>query len=114
MKTISELLRASILSKMPRAGLMHIHALRITEWCHEFEKLMRDRLLMGAIRYGAMSIKRKPGHTAMIIDYIQAKLNEYKDTGNTEMLVDIANLAMVEFVHSDHPNKHFKTIDREE
>ena len=39
----------------------------------------------------------------------KAKL--YQETGNDEILVDIANLAMVEFIEGNHPNKHYKAVD---
>lgn len=34
---------------------------------------------------------------------IELRLQKYKDTGNTEFLVDIANFAMLEFMHPSIP-----------
>jgi hypothetical protein len=82
-------------------------------WVPEFEHLMRNRLVMGTLRYGLITNEPKPGHTEKYVAYIQTKLNIYAETGNTEMLVDVANLAMMEFVMGDHPDKHFKAVDRE-
>ena len=84
-----------------------------SEWCVEFENLMRNRLVVGSFRYGNLHRKRPQGITKFHIDYIQRKLKQYKKTGNTEMLVDIANLALVEFVVGDHKYKHFKAEDRQ-
>jgi hypothetical protein len=77
-------------------------------WNLKFLELMRNRLRMGHLRYGA----RKPGGKRY--DYIEAmrsKLNIYQTTGNTEMFVDIANYAMLAFEHDDHPKKHFEAND---
>ena len=37
-----------------------LESLKKTEWSPEFEKLMRNRLIMGAIRYGLLHEKGKP------------------------------------------------------
>lgn len=38
---------------------------------------------------------------------IELRLQKYKDTGNTEFLVDIANFAMLEFMHPSIPGAKF-------
>ena len=78
-----------------------------TEWNPEFERLMRNRLLMGAYRYGPLGNARKKKWDR--VEYMRRKLDEYETVGNLETLVDIANLALVEFVEGDHPNKHFSS-----
>jgi hypothetical protein len=83
--------------------------LRKTEWSEEFEKLMRNRLLMGFFRYGRMGDKNKPVYDRK--ESILSRIFKYEETGNTEYLVDIANLCMLEFVEGRHKNKHFKSID---
>ncbi len=67
----------------------------ITEWSPEFEKAMRNRLLIGAYRYGPM---RKSGEE----DGANAKeairrIGRYLKTGKLEGLVDAANFCLVEF-----------------
>ena len=80
-----------------------------SQWSSEFEQLMRNRLLMGAFRYGTfIEQKTKPRNNP---DGIERHLEEYRKTENAEHLVDIANLALVEFVRPSHPNFHFKAID---
>lgn len=110
-RKVSDILRACALV---RQGDRSLKNLRLTEWDMEFETLMRNRLIMGSLRYFSMLDARPPVNTPKVINFIQEKLNIYKETGNLEMLVDIANLAMIEFRHSDHPEKHFKSIDRED
>ena len=83
--------------------------LKRTEWNYGFEQLQRNRLVMGAFRYGRLSIPGKP-----VYDRISAavhRLEEYKMTGNDELLVDVANFMMLEFVEGKHPLKHFASVD---
>lgn len=45
--------------------------------------------------------------TDMKISSMKRRLDMYEKEGNMELLVDIANLALVEYMHSTHPLKHF-------
>lgn len=83
--------------------------LRLSEWSPEFEKMMRNRLVMGAMRYGRFGTSEKSGYDC--IGSIIEKAKAYRATGNDELLVDIANLALVEFVEGSHPLKHFEAAD---
>jgi hypothetical protein len=79
-----------------------------SQWSLDFEALMRHRLTMGYFRYGPLGKQKgKYNNVQSIID--RAKL--YQKTGNDEILVDIANLALCEFRTGVHPNKHFKASD---
>lgn len=42
------------------------------------------------------------------------RLEKFKETGNTEHLVDIASLCMIEFTVGQHPLKHFWATDDED
>ena len=86
-----------------------LESLRKTEWDKEFEQLMRNRLVMGAIRYGLLGDKSKPRYDR--IGTLLRRAEEYRKTGNDELLVDIANTAMLEFVEGTHPKKHFYAHD---
>lgn len=77
-----------------------------SEWSNEFEQLMRNRLIMGAIRYGKINAKNKPKYDR--IDSIVKRAIKYNETKNSEFLVDIANLCLLEFVEGDN---HFDSID---
>ena len=88
---------------MPRLEL-----LKESEWDLEFERLMRNRLVVGSFRYGLMR-REKPLFDR--VDSIIKRANKYRETGNMEFLVDIANLCLLEFVEGKHPNKHFHSID---
>lgn len=110
---VSDLLREHLLEV---SGYPHGHRrvpdlpdLRVTEWCDEFDRLRRNRMVMGAHRYGLMCEARK-WRTDRIVG-LRSKLAFYSSTGNTEALVDIANYAMLEFMRPAHPTAHFRALD---
>jgi hypothetical protein len=70
---------------------------------------MRNRLVMGAFRYGLLK-EGSGGNYDSISSAIQ-RLKLYQQTGNQEYLVDAANLCLVEFKCGSHENAHFKAID---
>lgn len=75
----------------------------------EFRTLCDNRMVMGAFRYGLLE-NQCAGKYDNVNSMIK-RLKLYEATGNLEHLVDVANIAMVEFVTSDHPNKHFEAAD---
>jgi len=80
-------------------------------WSSEFENLMRNRLIMGALRYNSKRLKT--GNKYDLIASIKSRINKYEATGNKEWLVDVANYCLLEFVNETHPNAHFEAIDDE-
>lgn len=80
-----------------------------TEWSAKFERLMRNRLVMGAYRYGRLGDEYKPQYDR--IDSAIARLMKYAETGNQELLVDAANLCMCEYVEPAVKNVHFAAVD---
>lgn len=89
-----------------------IEDLRRSEWSADFEQLMRNRLVMGAFRYGKLGAQFKPQWDRMWS--IAKRAAEYERTGNLELLVDIANLCLLEFVEGRHPNRHFEVLQGDE
>lgn len=83
--------------------------LRQSEWSEAFERLMRNRLVMGALRYGRLGAAQKPRYDR--VGAICKRINEYSKTGNLELLVDVANLALLEFEEGRHPKRHFSPVD---
>lgn len=73
----------------------------------QFFTLQRNRILMGRFRYGEFDEKR----ALDCKDDLERILRAYILTRNTELLVDLANYAWIEFEHGTHPNKHFSPID---
>ena len=80
-----------------------------SEWSKIFETLQRNRLVMGALRYGKINAPNKPIYDR--VSGMQKRLKLYQESGNKEYLVDVANLCMLEFVECHHPTAHFKAID---
>jgi hypothetical protein len=80
-----------------------------TEWSDEFEGLMKNRLILGALRYGRLKAENKPQYGR--IESAFKRLKRYQKTGNKEFLVDVANLMLLEFEECQHPLEHFSSID---
>ena len=111
-KTVTEHLWDSLRSKFePPKPKPSLEELKRTQWCGEFETLMRNRLIMGAMRYETFDDKRRTGCSYDYIASITSRLKKYQETGNTEHLVDAANCLMLEFEFGNHPTKHFSSID---
>lgn len=91
-----------------------LEELKKTEWCPEFEQLMRNRLIMGAIRYRTFA--ENAAGLDNNYDRIGAaitRLQKYQQSGNDEYLVDVANFCVLEFRFGKHPKKHFHAKDDE-
>lgn len=83
----------------------------ISEWVPEFYQLMRNRLIMGSFRYETFEQKRAhPWKYDTAAEAIK-RVQKYIETGNTEHLVDAANMCLLEFEFGRHPNKHFSPVD---
>lgn len=104
MKTLFEHIRERLLAPQ------NIYKeLCVTEWDSRFEQLMRNRLIVGAFRYGRLRDVSKKFDT---ITSIIRRAELYRKDGNQEHLVDIANLALVEFVRpSCHINPVWRPVD---
>ena len=70
---------------------------------------MRNRLIMGALRYGTLRATGKPDYDR--IGGAMKRLRQYQDTGNLETLVDVANMMLLEFEEGKHPKRHWNTIN---
>jgi hypothetical protein len=105
-----DLIRASLEKKAFPPRKPSLDELKQSEWVPQFEQYMRNRLIMGAIRYQPFAEKRQ-GHNYDLIGSIRARLDKYEQSGNQEHLVDCANLLMIEFDCPSHPDAHFEAID---
>ncbi|MFA6437286.1 MAG: hypothetical protein WC242_03920 [Candidatus Paceibacterota bacterium] len=73
-------------------------------WSTDFERLMRIYLIIGGLRYGLLGAPGKPQYKRM--KEIFRRIDRYRETGNTGLLVDIANSGLLEFVEGDHQLQH--------
>lgn len=78
------------------------------------------RFLQGMINRMATSF-HKYGHVRdnfpdriNAISCLEDRLDLYRETGNTEWLMDVANYAMIEFMYPRHRNAHFRPTSAEE
>lgn len=93
----------------PPAPKFRLEDLERSEWSPQFEQLMRNRLIMGALRYGRLGAAGKKQYDR--VASITKRIALYGATGNLEHLVDVANEALLEFVESRHPKRHWGTAD---
>ena len=107
-KSVTDHIRDHLLG-LPELEIVTYDELCESEWSPEFEQYMRNRLMMGALRYGRLRIEGKPHYNR--VHRLRECLIDYEATGNLECLVDVANLALVEFVEGKHAQRHFKAVD---
>jgi len=70
-------------------------SLKESQWSDDFERLMRNRLIIGGLRYGLI----KDAHKYNKIESIVKRIDLYIQDNNLEHLVDVANLCLIEFVN---------------
>lgn len=71
---------------------------------------MRNRLVLGAMRYETFDEKRT-GHNYNLLGSVRQRLDLYEASGNQEHLVDCANILMIEFECPTHDDPHFEATD---
>ena len=80
-----------------------------SEFSDSFVQGMYDRMAVSYFKYGAIA-KAYPDKVAAIAS-LGLRLERYAETGNTEWLMDVANFAMIEYMHPRHPQAHFRGTD---
>jgi hypothetical protein len=83
------------------------------QFSEDFVRKMKARVFMGYHRYGE-SKRYKEETKYDILKTVEKHLRLYNETGNSERLVDAANYLMIEFMHPQHPNAHFKADEEED
>ena len=81
-----------------------------SEYSQAFHQGMVDRMGMSFFKYGAVADAKHLD----IISSLKARLERYERDGNTEWLMDVANFAMIEFMHPRHAKAHFRATDGRE
>ena len=84
-----------------------------TEYSEEFDRLRKNRMIASYFRYGPIKENAQAGMVDEIAS-LEKRLALYKQTGNTELLIDVANFAMNEFMYPQHPKAHFRVTDHDE
>ena len=78
-------------------------------WFPGFIQLMHNRMIQGAFRYGDFRDPNQLNYDRLAAMF--RHIHAYEQTGNTEHLVDAANLLAIEFEVGAHPLKHFAAVD---
>ncbi|MCB9379408.1 MAG: hypothetical protein H6513_01820 [Acidimicrobiaceae bacterium] len=96
-----------------RPGELHRREIRLAaptgEFSYEFVQGMANRMAVSYHKYGALADAYP--HRMDALASIAQRLSMYAETGNTEWLMDVANYAMIEFMHPGHPVAHFEATD---
>lgn len=79
------------------------------DFSESFVTKMKNAIEMSHYKYGWMS-KTYP-ELAQAVKCIQQRLDLYRQTHNTEYLVDVANFAMIEFMHPSYPDAKYSPTD---
>lgn len=88
-----------------------------TEFSDAFVQGMKDRMVVSFYKYGR-AVDAYP-HKVDAVKSLTDRLRLYAvgdpakgiAAGNTEYLMDVANFALIEFMHPRHPDAHFKGTD---
>ena len=105
---VHDAIRAHLLSSVK---LPAYEVLARVQWCPEFETFMRNRLIQGAFRYGTIPDNLALGKRFNCVASIAKRLALYEQTNNLEHLVDIANLALCEFIQAKEDGAIMESTD---
>lgn len=83
-----------------------------TEFSEVFVRGMKCRMVVSFFKYGAI----RDAYPAKVdaITSMQRRIDQYRETGNTECLMDAANFLMIEFMHPRQPGAFFKGTDSDQ
>lgn len=99
MTTVNKHIRAHLVESF-KETMPSPEILADSETSAEFTALRRNRKVFGAMRYGRMGSKGKPQYDRVAC--MIRRLEAYRSDRNAEHLVDVSNLAELEFVEGDH------------
>lgn len=77
---------------------------------------MVDRMGLSYFKYGLVEEAYGPRvvNRGDALRSMRKRLDKYRETGNTEWLMDAANFDMIEFMFPDHEEAHFRPTDADE
>ena len=82
-----------------------------SEYSEAFDDIRKKMMVTSFYKYGPLEVNYKKEKTIKAIGSLEKRLAAYKETGNTELLADIANFAMIEFMYPQHPKAFYKPTD---
>lgn len=103
-------IRARLLQGVePAKRMSSLDKLKKTEWCAEFEKYQRNRMLMGAFRYGCMA-SQDYGKYDLCAE-AKKRIARYEKTKNLEHLVDAGNIIQLAYIYGKRQGHKLNPID---
>ena len=84
-----------------------------TEYSDRFDQIRKNMMVMSYYKYGPMKDNYDKFKCMDALGNIEKRIAKYKETGNTEFLADVANFAMIEFVHPSIPGAKYSPTDSE-
>ena len=82
------------------------------DYSTEFDTLRQNSMLQSHYKYGHIS-ENYPA-LADAFGSLKKRVELYEQTGNADWLIDIANFAMIEFMHPAHKDYHFRRTGSDE
>lgn len=83
------------------------------EYSTEFDQRRLNRIKTSFYKYGSAEMNFGQGLVRAIETAVKC-MDKYRDTGNTEYLLDAANYLMFEYMYPQHENAHFKATESHE
>ena len=97
-----------------KAGLASnadINSILSTEYSERFDDIRKNMMIMSYYKYGPLKDNYGNYKCMNAIENLKIRLQKYLDTGNTEYLADVANFAMLEFMHPSIEGARYKPTD---
>ena len=82
------------------------------EYCEEFDEKRKNAIIVSFHKYGPSKENFKKGMVDAI-GSLEKNLKKFKETGNTEYLVDVANYAMFRFMYPQG-NESYRPTDSDQ
>lgn len=70
-----------------------------TEYSEKFDDIRKKMMIMSYYKYGPLKDNYDKFKCMDAIGNMKKRIEKYIETGNTEFLADVANFAMIEFMH---------------
>jgi hypothetical protein len=75
-------------------------------------QMAANRMCVSETKYGPLENNYPAPADALAT--LRERLQRYEETGNTEWLLDVANMAVIEHLFPSHPEAHFRATGSEE
>lgn len=97
--------------KASLASNADINSILSTEYSERFDNIRKNMMIMSYYKYGPLKDNYGNYKCMNAIENLKIRLQKYLDTGNTEYLADVANFAMLEFMHPSIEGARYKPTD---